>query len=101
MEPLRYTPIHEDAMVCETDGSYVRFEDHEASRKSDMEVVQALVDALDWCQDLAFAHAIGQRIAGQRGIHPDFAKGLEESKAALALAKERLGITPDEQPLGK
>jgi len=40
-DPTRYTPVHEDAMVCESDGSYVRYDDYVKLRA----LVQELVDA--------------------------------------------------------
>ena len=44
-EPTRYTPVHEDAMVCESDGTYVRYDDYVKLRALAQELVDGLYAA--------------------------------------------------------
>lgn len=56
-------------------------------------LVQELVNSLDWSKDLAFAHALEQRIPGAIAIHPDFTRGLLSAKVAIESAASQ-GYTP-------
>jgi len=63
-DPTRYTPVHEDAMVCESDGTYVRYDDYVKLRALVQELVNLMQDGMD-----------------DYGDYPCFLNGLEEAKS--------------------
>lgn len=62
--PTRYTPVHPDAMVCESDGAYVRYDDYVKLRALVQELVNLMQDGMD-----------------DYGDYPCFLNGLEEAKS--------------------
>jgi hypothetical protein len=85
-EPTRYTPVHEDAMVCESDGTYVRYDDYVKLRA----LVQTLVDAADKVKHWHDSHDGGMIVSG------DSVFGLWRAQTAAASQ----GFTPTNMTKG-
>ena len=65
-EPTRYTPVHEDAMVCESDGTYVRYDDYVKLRA----LIQEVCDNNHSSEDARAALLDAQEIFRSQGFTP-------------------------------